>query len=177
MKEARFSSIKTIDRTLIRCYHSGTEWTWEQWQWRDTPHSPKLQYYWSFTIILFSVISRSLIGWGFTSLQRYIRCILQLQPTGQVCWVKKTSWIQRPVKKVIVFHYHKWIHWKSYYCEHYSLLSTTEIQFSLFIDWKISKKFVYVFNKNPQILFFFFKLAVFSSFVNKIFSFMTWRKM
>ena len=24
------------------CYHSGPEWTWEQWQWRGTPNSPKL---------------------------------------------------------------------------------------------------------------------------------------
>ena len=34
----------------IRCYHSGLEWTWEQWQWRGTPHSPKLQHYCSLTI-------------------------------------------------------------------------------------------------------------------------------
>ena len=26
----------------IRCYHSGSEWTWEWWQWKGTPHSPKL---------------------------------------------------------------------------------------------------------------------------------------
>ena len=36
------------------------EWTWEQWQWRGTPHSPKLQYYGSLTIRLFNVISRTL---------------------------------------------------------------------------------------------------------------------
>ena len=31
MKEARISSIYPIDRTLIRCYHSESEWTWERW--------------------------------------------------------------------------------------------------------------------------------------------------
>ena len=44
-----------------RCYHPGAEWTWERWQWKGTPHSPKLQYYWSFTIWLFSVITRTLV--------------------------------------------------------------------------------------------------------------------
>ena len=59
----QFSSIWPIDRTLIRCYHSGPEWTWEQWQWRGTPHSPKLQQYWNLSIRLFSVISRSFVEW------------------------------------------------------------------------------------------------------------------
>ena len=26
----------------IRCYPSGSKWTWEWWQWRDTLYSPKL---------------------------------------------------------------------------------------------------------------------------------------
>ena len=51
--------------THIRCYHSGPEWIWERWQWRGTPHSPKLQDYWNLTIRLFSVISRALVGGGF----------------------------------------------------------------------------------------------------------------
>ena len=42
----------------IRCYHSRSEWTWEQWQWMSTPHSPKLQG-WSLVIRLFNVISRN----------------------------------------------------------------------------------------------------------------------
>ena len=46
----------------IRCYHSKSEWTKEQWQWRGTQYSPKLQD-WSLTIRLFSVISRTLV-WG-----------------------------------------------------------------------------------------------------------------
>ena len=31
-------------------------------QWRRTPHSPKLQHYWSLTIRIFSVMSR-ILGW------------------------------------------------------------------------------------------------------------------
>ena len=57
-----FSSIWPIDRTLIRCYHSGPEWIWEWWQQRSTPHSPKLQHYWNFNIRLLSVISRILVA-------------------------------------------------------------------------------------------------------------------
>ena len=91
------------------CYHSGSEWTWERWQWRSIPHSPKLQHYWSLTIRLFNVISRILVvgsnpsaemqsvysavpadwanrwwGRGITPLQRCSRCILQSQPTEQL---------------------------------------------------------------------------------------------
>ena len=44
------------------CNHSRPKWTWEQWQWSSTPHSPKLQHYWNLNIRLFSVISRTLIG-------------------------------------------------------------------------------------------------------------------
>ena len=45
----------------IRCFHSGWEWTWEQWQWKDTTHSQKRQD-WSLTIRLVNVIIRTLIG-------------------------------------------------------------------------------------------------------------------
>ena len=33
-----------------RCYYTGSEWTWERWQWRVTLYSLKLQHYWSLTI-------------------------------------------------------------------------------------------------------------------------------
>ena len=46
----------------IRCYQSRLEWTWEWWQWRGTPHSPKLEHYWNFTIKLFSYPRHS--SWG-----------------------------------------------------------------------------------------------------------------
>ena len=39
--------------------------TWERWQWRGTPHSPKLQHCWNLNIRLFSVISRTPVGRGF----------------------------------------------------------------------------------------------------------------
>ena len=45
---------------LIRCYHSEPEWTWEQWQWKGTQHSLKLQD-WSLNIRLFNFISRTLV--------------------------------------------------------------------------------------------------------------------
>ena len=48
---------------LFSCYHFGPVWTWEQWQWRDTLHSPKIQDYWSLTIRLFDVISKKLVDW------------------------------------------------------------------------------------------------------------------
>ena len=70
MKEARFSSIQPIDMTLIRCYHCGAEWIRERWQWRGTPHSPKLQHCWNLTIRLFSVISRTLVVRGVLPLCR-----------------------------------------------------------------------------------------------------------
>ena len=60
-------------------YHSGPEWTWEQWHWRCTPHSPKPQHYWNLSMRLFSVISSG--GGGLTPLQWCSRCILQPQLT------------------------------------------------------------------------------------------------
>ena len=38
------------------------EWNQEQWLWRSTLHSPKLQHYWSLTIRLFSIIYRTFVG-------------------------------------------------------------------------------------------------------------------
>ena len=55
----------------MKCYHSGAEWNWKQWQWRGDPRSPNFLH-------LFRVISRTL--WeNLTPLQRYSLCILQLQ--------------------------------------------------------------------------------------------------
>ena len=58
------SNVKQIYLTHIRCYHSGPERTWEQWQCRGTLHPPNPQHYWNFTIWLFGVISRTLVGGG-----------------------------------------------------------------------------------------------------------------
>ena len=57
-----FSPTWSIDRKPIRCYHFMPQWTWEKWQRRGTPHSPKFQYNWNLTIRLFSIISRTLVG-------------------------------------------------------------------------------------------------------------------
>ena len=45
----------------IRCYHSGTELTWVQWQWKGTQHSPNLQG-WRLAIRWFNTIYRTLLG-------------------------------------------------------------------------------------------------------------------
>ena len=71
------SSIWPIERT-----QSGPEWTWEQWQWRGTLHYLKLQNYWSLTLGLFDVISRTHVMGGLTFLQRCSRCILSPLLTG-----------------------------------------------------------------------------------------------
>ena len=55
-------SVWPIDMT-IRCYHSRPEWTWEQWQWRDTPHSLNLQG-WSPANRWFNVIFQDTCLWG-----------------------------------------------------------------------------------------------------------------
>ena len=50
-------------------------------------HSPKLQFYWNFTIRLFSVVSKTLIGGVSYPLQRCSWCILQPQLTKpSLCW-------------------------------------------------------------------------------------------
>ena len=53
----------------VRCYHCRSKWTWEQWQWRGTPHSPNLQGQ-NLTIRWFNVISRTLVGEVLNPLQR-----------------------------------------------------------------------------------------------------------
>ena len=67
----QLSSIWPIDKTLSRAT-TPSQWTREWWLWRGTPHSPKLLHYWSLTIRLFSVISRTLVGGGLTPLQSII---------------------------------------------------------------------------------------------------------
>ena len=52
---------QTVMFDLIRCYQFRPEWTWEQWQWRSTLNSPKLQHCFSLTIRLFNVISTTLV--------------------------------------------------------------------------------------------------------------------
>ena len=56
---SNFDSTHRLDP--IRCCHFGPEGTWEQWQGRGNPYSPKLKHFWSLAIRLFSVITRKLI--------------------------------------------------------------------------------------------------------------------
>ena len=71
----QFSSIWPIDRTLSGATTPDQTGPKSGWQWRAALHSPKLQLYWSLTIRLLSVISKTL--------QKNNRCILQPHPTGQ----------------------------------------------------------------------------------------------
>ena len=103
------SAIWPIDWT-IRCYHSGSEWTWEWWQWRSTlrlpqssriikastsdclvsysglslgesrPHPAEMQSVYSAASTDWA-IQDSRLG-SLTPLRICSRCILQPQPTG-----------------------------------------------------------------------------------------------
>ena len=57
---------------------------WEQWQWKITLHSPKLQHRWNLTIRLFSVISRTLIGGEFLLLQS----VYSTAPADRAIWIR-----------------------------------------------------------------------------------------
>ena len=56
----------------IRSCHSGPVWTRERWQRQGTPHSQEPQHFWSHTIRVFSVISRTVVGPRF-----YLRAEMQ----------------------------------------------------------------------------------------------------
>ena len=47
---------------MAMLHYYSSVWTWKRWQWRNTPHFHNFQHYWSLTIGLFWVISRTLIG-------------------------------------------------------------------------------------------------------------------
>ena len=71
----------------IRCYHSRPEWTWERWQWRSTPHSPKLQHSCNLTSRLFNVINRTLVRGGlFPSAE-----VQSVYSTAQADWASGLS--------------------------------------------------------------------------------------
>ena len=77
----QINSIWPINRILSGATTPGPERSWEWWQWKGAPHSPKLQHYRSLTIRLFSIISKTLVREGLTPLQRCSQCILQPQLT------------------------------------------------------------------------------------------------
>ena len=82
------SSIYPIDRILSGAIIPGAMAI------KGCPHSPKLQHHWDLAIRLFSFISRTLIGWCLTPLQKCCRCILQAQPTEQYTVNVKTVLFQ-----------------------------------------------------------------------------------
>ena len=60
----------------IGCYHCEPQRTWEQWQWRGTPNSPKPQHCCCLIIILFRVIStRTFAVGGVLPFCRHAICI------------------------------------------------------------------------------------------------------
>ena len=71
----QLSSIWTIDRTLSG--DTTPEWTWEWWQWRNTPHSPKL------TIRLFRVIFRTIVRGVLPLCRDAVRVFCSLSWLGQ----------------------------------------------------------------------------------------------
>ena len=63
---------------LLKCSHSGQEWTWEQRQWRDTPYSLNFPHYLNLTITLFRVIQDTHWSEGQTPLQRCNQCYMYM---------------------------------------------------------------------------------------------------
>ena len=88
-------SIWPIDRTQSGGTAPEPEWTWERRQWKGNPYFPNLQHYWSLTIRLFSVISRTLVrGGGLTTLQRWSQCT-QLSHPNVIYWPSTEPSIKR----------------------------------------------------------------------------------
>ena len=65
-----FTLSLNVKQDSDRCYNSEPEWTWEWWQWKSTPLSPKLQHFWSQAIRLFNDVSSTPVGVGVLLLCR-----------------------------------------------------------------------------------------------------------
>ena len=70
----------------------------ERWQWRGTPHSPKVQYHWKFTISLFSVISRTLVGGGDNPTAKK-QSVYSTAPADRAKAMKRKIWNNTVEKK------------------------------------------------------------------------------
>ena len=70
----------------IRGYHSGSELTSEQWQWRATQHFLNLQGL-SLAIRLFNVISRTLIGRGGSYYSAEMQSVYSIVPVNWAVWM------------------------------------------------------------------------------------------
>ena len=71
------------------------ELNWEQWQWRGTLHSPKLQHYWNLTIRLFSV---TLGGGSYPSAEKQ-----SLYSTAPTDWATHWGGSYPPAEKQSVY--------------------------------------------------------------------------
>ena len=97
----QFSSIWPIDGA---CYQSGPEWTWERWQWRSTPHSPKLQHYWRRTITLFNAIFGTLVRWVLSLCRKAVGVFYSPSWLGNIIviiYVSMLRWIDAKLKRII----------------------------------------------------------------------------
>ena len=81
----------------IRCYDSGPEWTQEQWEWKSTPHSPKLKD-WNLTIWLHTVTS-----WTFNSGMSHPSA--GMQSVYSTAPASLALWVGRLVGNLGVFYY------------------------------------------------------------------------
>ena len=93
----QFSSIWPIDKNLSGFTAPGQSGPGSDGNERGTPHSPKLQDFWSLTIRLFSVTSRTLIG------EFYLPAEMQL-----VCSTIQTDWANVNKGRLAFFINHLW---------------------------------------------------------------------
>ena len=82
-------------------YRSGSEYTWEQWQWRGTLHSLKPQHYWSLTI-RFRVICRTLVAGVLLFCRDAVSVFYS--PTN---WAKRSLWCNG-------YRHWKWTQWSEF---------------------------------------------------------------
>ena len=61
----------------------------EQWQWRGALHSPKFQYHLNLIIVLFTVISRTLIGRSYPAVE-----VQSMYSTAPADWATKIWWMK-----------------------------------------------------------------------------------
>ena len=117
---------------------------------KSTPHSPKLQHYWSLTIRLFSVISRRDVGGSYHSAE-----MQSVYSTASANWVTGTFWLHllrvwRPLQPFL---------WWPYFWHFKLIRGDGNIWFLLLwlfhIDWKLECMHSYEFPPRPfQLLFF-----------------------
>ena len=74
------TSLQRCSQCILRPQPTRPVGTWERWQWRSTPHSPKLQHNWIRTIRWLSDISRILVGEGDSYTPEEIESVYSIAP-------------------------------------------------------------------------------------------------